>query len=60
MSLLGSFKKLGNYFGAYKVHLCPEVKGQVSEHGKHLITAKIARLLCFSDGNYVAAFANTT
>ena len=39
MSLLESFKKLGNYFGAYKVHLCSEVKGQVSENGKPLIVA---------------------
>ena len=59
MSLLESFKKLGNYFGAYKVHLCPEVKGQVSENGKPLVNAKIERLLCFSDGKYVEDFAYT-
>ena len=59
MSLLESFKKLGNYFGAYKVHLCPEVKGQVSENGQPLINAKIERLLCFSDGKYVEDFAYT-
>ncbi len=59
MSLLESFKKLGNYFGAYKVHLCPEVKGQVSENGKPLINAKIERRLCFSDGKYVEDFAYT-
>jgi len=59
MSLLESFKKLGNYFGAYKVHLCPEVKGQVSENGKPLINAKIERLLCFSDGKYVENYVYT-
>ena len=59
MSLLESFKKLGNYFGAYKVHLCPEVKGQVSENGQPLINAKIERRLRFSDGKYVEDFAYT-
>ena len=50
---------MGNYFGAYKVHLCPEVKGQVSENGKPLINAKIERLLCFSDGKYVESYVYT-
>ncbi|UJX26379.1 hypothetical protein L3Q70_04250 [Pseudoalteromonas sp. CF6-2] len=59
MSLLESFKKLGNYFGAYKVHLCPEVKGQVSENDKPLINAKIERLLCFSDGKHVENYVYT-
>ncbi|MCF7518738.1 DUF6795 domain-containing protein [Pseudoalteromonas sp. L21] len=59
MSLLESFKKLGNYFGAYKVHLCPEVKGQVSENDQPLINAKIERRLRFSDGKYVEDFAYT-
>ncbi|SBS40084.1 hypothetical protein MSP8887_04174 [Marinomonas spartinae] len=53
MSLLNTLRKLGNHIGAYKVHLCPEVKGQITDHGKPLANVKIERTLSFSDGKYV-------
>ncbi|SBS26320.1 hypothetical protein MSP8886_00568 [Marinomonas spartinae] len=53
MSLLNMLRKLGNHIGAYKVHLCPEVKGQITDHGKPLANVKIERTLSFSDGKYV-------
>ena len=53
MSLLKILRKLGNHIGAYKVHLCPEVKGQITDHGKPLANVKIERTLSFSDGKYV-------
>ena len=49
MSFLTTLKKFGNHIGAYKVHLCPEVKGQASEKGKPLSNVKIERVLNFSD-----------
>ncbi|SBS40086.1 hypothetical protein MSP8887_04176 [Marinomonas spartinae] len=53
MSLLNMLRKLGNHIGAYKVHLCPEVKGSVADHGKPLANVKIERTLSFSGGKYV-------
>ncbi|SBS26325.1 hypothetical protein MSP8886_00570 [Marinomonas spartinae] len=53
MSLLNMLRKLGNHIGAYKVHLCPEVIGQITDHGKPLANVKIERTLSFSDGKYV-------
>ncbi|NMM42806.1 transthyretin-like family protein, partial [Pseudoalteromonas arctica] len=37
-------------FGAYKVHLCPEVKGRLTNNGEPLANVKIERGLYFSDG----------
>ncbi|MGP5158207.1 DUF6795 domain-containing protein [Pseudoalteromonas prydzensis] len=59
MSFLTTLKKFGNHIGAYKVHLCPEVKGQVSEKGKPLSNVKIERVLNFSDGKCVEDFTYT-
>lgn len=59
MSFLNMLRKLGNHIGPYKVHLCPEVKGQISDHGKPLANVKIERLLSFSDGKYVEDHAFT-
>lgn len=59
MSFLTTLKKLGNHIGAYKVHLCPEVKGQASEKGKPLSNVKIERVLNFSDGKSVEDFTYT-
>ncbi|SBS40085.1 hypothetical protein MSP8887_04175 [Marinomonas spartinae] len=59
MSLLNMLRKLGNHIGAYKVHLCPEVKGKISDHGKPLVNVKIERTLSFSDGKYVEDYTFT-
>jgi len=59
MSFLTTLKKLGNHIGAYKVHLCPEVKGQISEKGKPLSNVKVERILNFSDGKSVEDFTYT-
>jgi len=59
MSLLTTLKKFGNHIGAYKVHLCPEVKGQASVKGKPLSNVKIERVLNFSDGKSVEDFTYT-
>jgi hypothetical protein len=59
MSFLNMLRKLSNHIGAYKVHLCPEVKGQISDHGNPLANVKIERLLSFSDGKYVEDHAFT-
>ncbi len=59
MSFLTTLKKFGNHIGAYKVHLCPEVKGQASEKGKPLSNVKIERVLNFSDGKSVEDFTYT-
>ena len=53
MSFLNMLRKLGNHIGAYKVHLCPEVKGKITDHGKPSVAVKIERILSFSDGKYV-------
>ena len=59
MSFLTTLKKFGNHIGAYKVHLCPEVKGQANEKGKPLSNVKIERVLNFSDGKSVEDFTYT-
>lgn len=59
MSFLTTLKKFGNHIGAYKVHLCPEVKGQVSEKGKPLSNVRIDRVLNFSDGKCAEDFTYT-
>ena len=59
MSFLTTLKKFGNHIGAYKVHFCPEVKGQVSEKGKPLSNVRIDRVLNFSDGKCAEDFTYT-
>ncbi|GAA71136.1 hypothetical protein ND6B_3099 [Pseudoalteromonas sp. ND6B] len=41
MSFLTTLKKFGNHIGAYKVHLCSEVKG------KPFTNVRIGRVLNF-------------
>ena len=50
MSFLEIFRKLNNYIGTHKVHLCPEVNGSLLNGGEPLANVKITRLLYYSDG----------
>ena len=59
MSFLEIFRKLNNYIGTHKVHLCPAVKGRLMNHGKPLINATITRTLSYSDGKYSEDMCNT-
>ncbi|NMM42804.1 DUF6795 domain-containing protein [Pseudoalteromonas arctica] len=46
-------------FGAYKVHLCPEVKGRLTNNGKPIDCQLISRSLNFSDGKARKDFTYT-
>ena len=59
MSFLEIFRKLNNYIGTHKVHLCPAVKGRLMNNGKPLINATITRTLSYSDGKYTEDMCNT-
>jgi len=59
MSFLEIFRKLNNYIGTHKVHLCPAVQGRLMNNGKPLINATITRTLSYSDGKYTEDMCNT-
>jgi len=59
MSFLKIFRKLNNYIGTHKVHLCPAVKGRLMNNGKPLINATITRTLSYFDGKYTEDMCNT-
>ncbi|MBB1386445.1 hypothetical protein H5119_12995 [Pseudoalteromonas sp. SG45-5] len=52
MSFSEILRKLNNYIGTHKVHLCPEIKGRLVNNGTPLANVKISRSLSYSDGKY--------
>ena len=54
-----TLQKIHNQLGLYKIHMCPEVHGRLTDNGKPLVNVKIERSLSYSDGKYVEDSAMT-